>query len=109
MKYARIKKNKEIQKLFKKGNKVFSRALTALFIPSDEIRMAVIVSKKHGKAVKRNRIKRLVRQAFFNTCEELKKPCAMVIIPREAESYCLESFEKSLRQCYSKIKEWSKK
>lgn len=104
MKYARIKKNADIQRLFKRGKKAFSSALTALYVPSDELRMAVIVSKKHGKAVKRNRIKRLLRQAFYNTCREIGFPCAVVLIPKQAESYTLASFEKSLRYCYSKFR-----
>ena len=51
MKYARLKKNTDIQRLFKKGKKAYSRELTAVYSPSAELKMAVIVSKIHGKAV----------------------------------------------------------
>ncbi len=103
MKYARLKKNTDIQRLFKKGKKAYSGELTAVYSPSAELKMAVIVSKKHGKAVKRNRIKRLVRQAFYNTLEKCPVSCAIILMPRVAEEYSLAKFESALKTCYKKM------
>ena len=102
LKYLRLKKNTDIQRLFKKGNRAFSAALTAIYVPSKALKMAVIVSKKHGKAVRRNRIKRLVRQAFYNTCDKLP-PCSVILLPKVADAYCLAEFERSLLKCYKKM------
>lgn len=103
MKYERIKKNTDIQRLFKRGTRAFSQSLTVLYAPSDRLKMAVIVSKKHGKAVKRNRIKRLLRQAFYNTCGDIKFPACVVLMPKVAEEYSLATFERSLKSCYKKM------
>lgn len=103
MKYLRIKKNADFQKLFKRGKRVFSPYITLLYFPSKNLSMAVAVSKKHGKAVKRNRIKRLARAAFDKTCGILDKPYSVIILPKVAESYCFKDFEKSLTTCFKRV------
>ena len=103
MKYARIKKNADFQKLFGRGKRVFSPCLTLLYFPSNTVSMGVAVSKKHGKAVVRNRIKRLARAAFANNCDKLVKSYAIIILPRVMESYTYKEFEKSLNLCINKI------
>lgn len=67
--------------------------------------MGLAVSKKHGKAVKRNRVKRLLRAAFFETCGELKSPYSVILIPKVKESYSLEGFKNSLKICFDKMNE----
>ncbi|MBD5585661.1 MAG: ribonuclease P protein component [Clostridia bacterium] len=103
MKYLRIKKNVDFQKLFNKGKKVFSPNITLLYFPSDKLSMGVAVSKKHGKAVKRNRIKRLLRSAFANNCDILEKPYSFILVPKVAEEYSYNAFEKSLKICFKKV------
>lgn len=94
--YCRIKKNTEFKKLFTRGKKCFSPALILLYMPAQRTSLGVCVSKKHGKSVKRNRIKRLLREAFRMVYGRMEKSCAVVLIPKEAETYTLAAFEKSL-------------
>jgi ribonuclease P protein component len=103
VKYLRIKKNTHFQKLFKKGKKVFSPNITLLYFPSDKLSMGVAVSKKHGKAVKRNRIKRLLRAAFSDCCNMLERPFDIILIPKTEEEYTYEAFKKSLKICFKKV------
>ena len=108
MNYLKIKKNSDFQKIFNRGKRVFSPCITLLYFPSKTTAMGIAVSKKHGKAVKRNRIKRLLRVAFANTLSVLEKPYSVIIIPKVAEEYSLKNFEKGLLSCFKKVNECGK-
>lgn len=103
MNYLRLKKDADFKKLFGRGKRVFSPTLTLIYFPSRTMQMGVAVSKKHGKAVKRNRIKRLLRAAFDKNCNLLEDNYTIVLLPKIAESYSFGSFEKSLKICLSKV------
>ena len=104
MQYGRLKKNGDFQKLFKTGKRVFSPALTVIYTPCREnTLMGIALSKKHGKAVKRNRIKRLIRAAFATNSDKLNGNYSLVIMPRIAEEYEYKSIEKSLVSCLKRM------
>ena len=108
MKYLRIKKNADFQKLFNKGKKVFSPNITLLYFPASKLAMGVAVSKKHGKAVKRNRIKRLLRSAFAETYGMLERNYSVILVPKVDGEYTFEAFKKSLKICFKKVNECGK-
>ena len=103
MNYLRIKKNSEFSKLFKRGKRVFSPTLTLICFPSDKLRMGLALSKKHGKAVVRNRIKRLLREAFNKNSHLICGNYSIILMPKVAESYSFKAFEKSIITCFKKI------
>ena len=104
MQYVRLKKNADFQKLFKKGKRVFSRTLTIVYSPAKEKTvMGIALSKKHGKAVKRNRIKRLIRAAFSNNFEKLNGTYSLVVLPKICEEYAYAEIEKSLIACFRRM------
>lgn len=93
--YTRLKKNSDFQKLFARGKKIFSPALIVLYMPAKETRLGLCVSKKHGKSVKRNRIKRLLRESFRKVSDQIKGNYAFVVIPKQADEYTFAAFERS--------------
>lgn len=103
MKYLKIKKNTEFSKIFKRGNRVFSPAVTLIFIPSDEMKMGIALTKNHKKAVVRNRIKRLLREVYNKNFHILNGNYSIIILPKVADAYDFSTFERSLLICFNKI------
>ena len=97
----RLKKEKDFEKVFKKGQRAFSDTVTLYYLPADDFKVGFAVSKKHGKSVKRNRIKRLLREAFRATSAEMKGTYSFILIPKVSEEYSFHTYKNHL-QCMIK-------
>lgn len=85
-KELRIKKNKDFQAVFQKGQSFANRQFVVYSLQKDNqdyFRIGLSVSKKLGNAVTRNRIKRYVRQSVFELKDQLASGYDYVIIARK--------------------------
>ncbi|MCJ7843501.1 ribonuclease P protein component [Lederbergia sp. NSJ-179] len=85
----RIKKNEEFQTVFKKGKSVANRQFVVYILEKEEqdhFRIGLSVSKKIGNAVKRNQIKRYIRQVFHDLNTDIETGKDYVIIARKPVS-----------------------
>ncbi|HPU41924.1 MAG TPA: ribonuclease P protein component [Acetivibrio clariflavus] len=82
-----IKKNKDFIRLYKKGKFFVAKYLVlyALSNNSNVNRLGITASKKFGKSVKRNRIKRLIRESYRHFESQLKQGFDLVVVARNCE------------------------
>ena len=81
----RLTQEWEIKRVFKKGKRIESPLFSLWFFPTwfDHTRATVTVSKKYDKrAVHRNRLKRLFREAAHHMIISLSSPADIIILPK---------------------------
>jgi ribonuclease P protein component len=69
----------------------------------DESRCGISVSRRHGKAVQRTRLKRLLREAFRLSQHDLPKGFDFVVIPRHDSGAGLKDYRDSLERLAWKL------
>lgn len=82
----RIKVNKEFQRVFKKGHSFANRQLVIYYLRKpnqSHFRVGLSVGVKIGNAVKRNQIKRYLRESFQSLKDEVLPTFDIVIIARQ--------------------------
>lgn len=116
----RIKSKKEFEQIYSSGKHIISsgKKIKALFIISENepagVQIAIAVSKKTGKAVFRNRVKRIIRAAFrlnkiefVDYCLKKGKNIKIVfspVIPADKKlNINLEYFESDIKNILMKI------
>lgn len=82
----RIKKESEFQTAFKKGKSFANRQLVLYVYPKPEqvhFRIGLSVGKKNGNAVKRNQIKRYLRQGVYELSSVIRPDVDILLIARQ--------------------------
>lgn len=93
----------EFIRVMAKGEKQSSPVCHAYFIPGEEFRCGISVSKKLGGAVVRNRVKRVLCEAVRLTRNSLARPCHMVVVARQGvERLGLVEVKRVLTDLYAK-------
>lgn len=102
-KIGRLKKNYEFKYVYNKG-KVYPNNLLVLYIVgnrSDFNRMGVSVSKKVGKSVVRNKVRRRIKECYRLNCDKIKSGYNIIFIARvNAKEASYKEIEKSMMSLF---------
>lgn len=99
----RIRKDKEFRRVLDHGKRFAGSAVLVFAIPNQRgcSRLGLIVSRRHGNAVRRNRIKRQFREIFRIRKTEIRGNFDIVLIPR------LSSREKQYKDFEQDFMRWT--
>jgi len=96
----RITRRKDFSRLFEQGRRATDDVLTLYAMrndsPGSAPRAGVAVGKRHGRAAKRNRVKRLSREAFRLTRGSLPQGWDFMIVPRVGTELTVENISRSI-------------
>lgn len=87
---ARLHQSREFQRVYKHGMRATGAWMTVVVMRQNDpkgVRLGLSVSKDHGSAVRRNKIKRLLREAFRLERHALPADIDVVLIPRQNEAH----------------------
>ncbi len=101
----RIRKKSEYAAVFSDSRKVVDRYFVCYLATQEQqgSKMGLAVSRKVGKAVTRNRIKRYLREFFRTHRERLKMPCQFVMVARPSAAdldyeTCVQTVQRLLQR-----------
>ena len=81
---ARVRRRSEFEELYTRGTKLVESRLVAFVSPAPDgrSRLGLSVSRKVGNAPRRNRVKRVLREAFRQLASEWEEPLDLVLVAR---------------------------
>ncbi len=93
----RLKKQKDFDLVFKKGKRIITNSLTLIYLKKESLKFGISLSKKHGKAFKRNKIKRLLRASFNYYVKLISENYYIIILPKIKEEYNFFDFKNDIK------------
>ena len=103
----RLSRSADFQRVYRQGDSISSRHFVLYAFPRDEgeaaadVRLGVSVGRRVGGAVERNRVKRLLREAFWALPERVSDSHDYVVVARRgaaelADAGGMEAFKTEL-------------
>lgn len=102
-KYESLSSSKEFSIIYSSAKKWYSEYFITFYKHSIDSKFSVVVSKKVGKAVIRNRSRRLIKAAFFDISSGLKDGIYVVVVRAGLEKIPFLQIKKNLQWSLRKL------
>ena len=104
-KSCRLRRPAEYERVYNARCRASDSILLVFAAPNTvgQVRAGMSVSRRHGGAVKRSRLKRLLREAFRQSQHELPQGLDLVLIPRIGAQAGVETYRRSLVELTAKL------
>lgn len=102
-KFLKFDNAAEFSTVYKVGKKWYCDGIIIFYLKSTEKKMAVVASKKVGKAVIRNRSKRVLRSLFFNVKDFLQDGKYILLARNEITELPFSRLEKNFKWGLKKL------
>jgi ribonuclease P protein component len=85
-----LKTTSEFNRVYRMGRSIANKFLVLYYLPNENnnIRVGLSISKKVGKSVVRNRIRRLIKENIRLNVQNIKEGYDIIIIARVMSSKC---------------------
>ena len=106
MKITTITSNRDFQRIYRRGKSFVSPLLVtyALKTKNNNLRIGITTSKKVGKAVRRNRCRRLIRAALSHIDTDNTSSYDLIFVARTRTAFCKSyDIERTMREHLSKL------
>ena len=87
--YITLKDNRDFSRLYRRGKSCVGPVLVTYVLKnkSDNLRFGITTGKKIGKAVRRTRSRRVIREAYYELYPDIKKGYDFVFVARGKTPY----------------------
>ncbi len=104
VKERRLCKRREFKTVMESGKKHVSSCLVSLASPnSNQARLGLVVSKRVGNAVVRNKVKRRLREIFRARCENLPNLDLVMIARHESAQASFDTIARDFDYCLRNV------
>ncbi|MFC2344288.1 ribonuclease P protein component [Campylobacter sp.] len=102
-KFSSISSQKEFSSVYKEAVKWHCEEAIVFFKPCNENKLAVVASKKVGKAVVRNRCKRLLRAVVVEISNELADGIYVIVVKNGLDKSSFLKLKKNISWAMKKL------
>ncbi len=96
-------KTQSVNKIKECGNSIRSGSVTVKYITHDEYRFSAIISKKQGNAVKRNKVKRIIRDIMMSGINKYPQGLYMIYFNRQCDETNRKNLMNDITNIMNKI------